>query len=231
MYDNKNYDSHCESIKNESHSIFNRNNSQSSDIKIDIKSMKEKYQNSPNSYATKIKSLVDNLSTNNNTKSKHTYLEYLNKDNNTVYTKYEYGNTITDLKYISSIKEYNNTDSNKNDGSTSNRVNTGEYIKDNLNDMKYNAPKKDNFNSKFTKKDHIGGEEKRTNLIANKTAQDIKAKIEKYYKISHNSPMSIEKSTFKESTYSLTYKEKMNKNIDKPMNLKSYNVTLNKIKK
>ena len=264
---NLNFDSHYDSGKNDNHNYFNRNNSQNSDIRSDNKIKEKNFHNSPKSYTSKIKSLVENLNVNHNTSTtpisssaikttKNSYLEYINKDNiqgnsGVMFnSKFEipYNNTQNEVKSSDVLyKEgYNNTDSNfKNAGSSSNRINTGnfEYLNyNNINDMKYNAPKKDEFNLKLNKREkskevsdvqfhnNYMNTDDKSNL-QNKNAQDIKTKIEKYYKLNHNSPKTYENFNFKDNTYSLSYKEKLSKNCDKPINTKNFNITMNKIKK
>jgi hypothetical protein len=150
---------------------LNRNNSQGSDydMKGKTKDSLKGHNNpreSPKSYTTKIKSLVDNLGSGYNvshtkTGGKHVFLEYINKDTIQPHSgvffnvKYDnFANTPTETRFGTQFKDiYNITtdDGFRNDGSNSNRI----YDYNHHNDMKYNGPKRDDFSNKLRKDDNI----------------------------------------------------------------------------
>jgi hypothetical protein len=163
---------------------YNRNNSNGSDYEKKTKDSLKGFNSgvsgnnpreSPKSYTTKIKSLVDNLGSGYNVaKGKHVFLEYINKDNIQPHSgvffnvKYDnFANTPTETRFGQYKDIYNiNTDDGitRNDGSNSNRI----YDYSHHNDMKYNGPKRDDFSNKLGRKDESSG--------ISSTKDDIKSK-------------------------------------------------------
>jgi hypothetical protein len=212
---------------------------------------------SPKSYTTKIKSLVDNFGnnyTNSKTGNKHIFLEYINKDNiqphsgvffNVKYDKYDnFAHTPTEPKFNTQYKDiYNiNTDDGlKNDGSNSNRI----YDYNHHNDMKYNGPKRDDFSHKLNK-----DSSKEINNIHNPS--DVHFKYNNNYIVitdDREKNQSSQKSTLiktklekyytkKEEypSYSLSYKAKnldknLEKNLEKTLSKGTFSSTMQKLKK
>jgi hypothetical protein len=257
---------------------YNRNNSQGSGIVYDPKSKTKdsimKQQNSPKSYTTKIKSLVDNLAIGNTanynqsntaapkTGNKHVFLEYMNKDSQQqsgVYFNARIDNlTPTETRFTPQYKEIYNTETNflRNDGSNSNRV----YEYSNLNDMKYNGPKRDEFTNKLNKKEEHAASDvhfKFNNNYVNTDDRDrvsdikilgstssqkstyIKTKLEKYYtkggKDNNYSYSNITKDNSPQKIGSKEYPTytsnfKM-KTLDKTLSKGTFSSTLQKLKK